>query len=669
MAGRASRVSVFLILSLLILGTVVIPIAATQPASSSLSAEPVVASQHDIISQTFMYEALPNTPGTVQLTISYEFPDSLREFSLALPSDTTQLTDTTGFSQTEPGVYEWDSYTNTPELTVEYTVNETARANQGYRFVDHKAWSIFKTTNWRANWAGTERVSLQSHQTISGQGAIGDRLVFLGPHTTKEYATTHEDIRVIVPDAASPVADLEDAASLLDRTSPTLDVGPRTDTMTIIIAPTDTIDWGLEGVQVGTSDFWIADTQPLKEPSNTWIHEYTHTRQRFNVNTTPETTWLTEATAEYYGVHLSYQYEHVTYADFTDALDRGAARRYEDVELSRQSTWAGTNADYHVGALVIAALDKTIREYTNGTHTFQDVFHDLNTHNGPIDHATFRDYVTAAGGEPAGTAVDQYVTTTTRPELWDQPTHARIFQTTTPNITYHLPSTNNTAYELTGPYRSTTTDSPPVLVPNETLTIPITITNTGTRAGTYGVSLSAASTTLFHETGRIDPGATRSFTISEQFTEPGTYFLNTTHETIPIRVTNPATPRVTNLTISPQQTAPDTPVTITATISNPTSIPAVGDVVVTVNDRPIHTQPLELAPEATTTVTTTYTPQAPGDITITANNRSITLSVTEPTPTPTQTPTEPTPTPTTPETPGFTIPIAFLALLLAYRFR
>lgn len=414
---------------------------------------------------------------------------------------------------------------------------------------------------------------------------------------------------------------------------------------------------------MGTSDIWIADTQSLTSPSNTWIHEYIHTRQRFNPNTTTETTWLTEATAEYYGVHLSYQFEHVSFPDFTTALERGAARRYADVELSRQSTWAGTNADYHVGALVIAALDKTIREATNGTHTFQAVFHALNTHNERIDHATFRELVADAGGQSASTAVDRYVTTTTRPELWNQPTHARIFQTTTPVINYQLPPTNNTAYELTGPYRSLTTDTPPILVTNESLSIPVTITNTGTRTGTYDVALSSPTRTLFQDTGRIDPGATRPTTISQRFTEPGTYFLNTTDQSIPIEVREPTTPHITTLSLDAHTTTTATPVTITATVSNPTTIPAVGPITITANTAPIHTETLELAPGTTTTVTTTYTPPSPGDITIATTNHTVTLTVTDP-PTPTQTTTSPTP-----ETPGFTMPLVLLAILLIHRFR
>jgi hypothetical protein len=321
-----------------------------------------------------------------------------------------------------------------------------------------------------------------------------------------------------------------------------------------------------------------------------------------------------------------------------------------------------------IGALVIAALDKTVREETNGSNTFQDVFHDLNTHTGPIDHATFRRYVKEAGGQPAATAADRYATTTTRPSLWDQATHARVFQTTTPVISYQLPPTNNTTYTLTGPYRSSTTNTPLVLVPNETLSIPVTISNTGTRTGTYEITLTSASTTLARETGRIDPGTTRTITIDEQFTAPGTYFLNTTDHAIPIHVREPATPRIRNLTASPTQTTPDAPVTITATATNPTDVPAVGTLTITANTQQIHTERLELTPGETTTITTTYTPTEPGTITIATANHSLALTVTEP-PTPTPTPSPQAPTTPTPTTPGFTIPLTIFALLIASRAR
>lgn len=147
MANRASRGFLLLVLIVVIVGMTGAPVASAQSQAAALADDPVLASQHTSITQTFTYETLPDTPGSVQLTATYDFPDSLTDFTLALPSDTTDLLASTGFSQTEPGHYEWDGHTNAPELTVEYQVNETTRANRGYRFVDHQDWSIFKTTN------------------------------------------------------------------------------------------------------------------------------------------------------------------------------------------------------------------------------------------------------------------------------------------------------------------------------------------------------------------------------------------------------------------------------------------------------------------------------------------------------------------------------------------
>lgn len=449
MGVRLSRITVLFVLAILVVSAAGTPIVTPQSAPASITDDATRASQHATISQTFTYEALPDNPGTVRLTVSYQFPEPLTKFILTLPTNRTELATSNGFIQRENGQYEWAGNNHQPTLTLEYDVNETTRTKQGYRFVDHQAWSLFKTIAWEADWSGSQRTSLTTDHTVRGTGTIGDRLIYLGPHTTTEYQTEHEAITIVIPEAAAPEANLDDVVSRIEQTSQHLDVGPRSEHVTIILAPTNTLTMGADGVQVGMNDFWIADTEPLSSPSNTWIHEYTHTRQSFETDTTPETKWLPEAIAEYYSILLPYHTDNVTYAQFTRMLERGTKERYADARLSQPSTWAGTQADYHVGPLAIAAIDKTIREETDGTRTFQAVVHDLNMHEGPIDHDTFREAARDAGGDPAADAVDRYVTTTERPELWNESTHGQIFETTTANITYDTPPARNTADELT----------------------------------------------------------------------------------------------------------------------------------------------------------------------------------------------------------------------------
>lgn len=662
MGVRLSRITALFVLAILVASAAGTPLVTSQSPPASITDDTTHASQHTTISQTFTYEALPDNPGTVRLTVSYQFPEPLTEFLLTLPTDRTELVSSNGFTQRDNGQYEWAGNNPEPTLTFDYDVNETTRTQRGYRFVDHQAWSLFKTINWQADWSGSQRTSLTTEHTVQGTGIVGDRLIYLGPHTTTEYETGNEAITVVIPEAASPEANLDNAVSRIEQTSQYLDVGARSQHLTIILAPTNTITWGVTGVQVGTNDFWIADTEPLSSPSNTWIHEYTHTRQRFETNTSPETKWLMEASAEYYSVLLPYQTEAVTYTEFTRMLERGTTERYADARLSQPSTWAGTNADYHVGALAIAAIDKTIREETNGTRTFQDVFHDLNTHDGPIDHETVREAARDAGGDPAANAVDRYVTTTERPALWNESTHGRIFETTTAEIEYAVPPATDTTYEVTGPYRSTTLDSP-VVVPNETLTIPVTISNTGTRAGTYDVALESATRRLQHETGRIDPDASVSTLITHQFAATGTYSLTTPASSTPISVQDPAPPQVTSLSLSEPTIQTGTPVTVTATVENPASVPAAGDLVITTGTTPIHTETLHLAPGAHTTISTDFTPSAPGTSTIRAGNQSVPLQVTDP-----QSPasTEPSTQSSIPALPGFTLPVGIIAILLAH---
>jgi hypothetical protein len=108
--------------------------------------------------------------------------------------------------------------------------------------------------------------------------------------------------------------------------------------------------------------------------------------------------WFREASAEYLSYRvMEEQYGEVTESDVRERLD--AYPTHEDVILGNQTTWAGSGAEYHVGARLLAAIDAEIRADTGGEHTLVDVFRTMNRQDGPITVAEFVRLVEQRTGE------------------------------------------------------------------------------------------------------------------------------------------------------------------------------------------------------------------------------------------------------------------------------
>jgi hypothetical protein len=575
----------------------------------------------------------PDRPGEIDVVRRYHIPEAVVKVQARVPADATVL-ETTGFVARDDG-YAWDGQTDAPSLRFSLPVNETIEqtgpisgAGQ-YAFVDAGSWAIVRIprggTGW--SWTGGGTVSLSRSTTTAGPGAVGADIAYLGPYTEFNRTAADQRFRLIVPERARLA---EFPAAIFDSfaaAARTLQVGDRDAEVLAIAAPTNGVQWGVRGLQTGDTDMWVRDTEPLNSSHNVWIHEYVHTRQAFT--TEPDARWLTESSATYYAALFTLQQRRIDFEAFQRRLSLGTVERYRTAILADPSTW-NTVAPYTKGTLVAGDLDRRLRQTTARRSSLQDVFARLNARDEPISAATFRTTLRGIGGDATVSETIPYLTTAATPPVWNRSTHASVFGTLPARIGYLVPE--SPSYEARGPYRNATLDAtaPVELAVGETLEFDVLVRNTGGEVGAYDARLLVNGAQKTNRNGTLAPNATKRVTFTQTFARAGEYTLSVEGEQIAVSVREPATPRVTGLTVAERQTENGT-LTVRADLTNEQAIPAVTNLTLSQNDVPVGTRRVVLGPGESRRVTFTGVSVAPGTHVFRVGNRTVSVTVSSPT--------------------------------------
>ena len=635
---------------------------------SATAPSALTQSSADTIELTESYALTPARPGAVTVTLTYAIPDRVSSLTATLPGDAT-VTDTDGFESVNATTYEWDGTTETATVELRVDPNETTdrtgreAAAGDYVFVDAGEWALFDRVQTGASWRyssspGEDPVSFEQSATTDGPGATGDQLVYLGAVSTVERTANGQTFRLVVPDRAELAEPREAILDSLANASESLSVGDRDETVTVVAAPTDEVAWGVRGLELGGSDFYVRDLERLEDPSNVWLHEYVHTRQAFT--TTRETRWLTEGTAVYYAALLTLEQGHVDFETFAEFMDDGARSSYDDTVLSEPSTWA-TNANYVKGPLVAGRIDEAMRAETNATATFEDVVERIN--DGRVTQDGFLTAVRESGGPSAQGVAAEYTETSATVSMWDDATHSRLFGQLPADVSYALPN-GTSGYRVSGPFRNDTVGTAPIqLATGETLTAEAVVRNDGGTGGEYNATLAVDGTVVDSETGTVAAAGERVVPLAHTFTEAGTYTVGVGSETVTVTVSDPAAPTVTTLSAASERVRLGENTTVTATVRNDAGIPANGTVVLTRSGEPVSRWEITLAPGNETTLSVPVSFPDAGEIPVASGSATpVTVTVYVPTMSPTATPPVST---TGGDGPGFTAPGAVLAVLVA----
>ncbi|MFB6220878.1 MAG: hypothetical protein ABEH90_05505 [Halolamina sp.] len=281
------------------------------------------------------------------------------------------------------------------------------RVGSGGTFQAGTDWAFAPSPRYHVRWwtdGSVNSTTLREAQTRDGATrsvvvadspvAVGERFVFLGPHSVRREQVEGRTVRLIVPDGAAFDTGAERSFELARSVQQEAGTSPDGPVTAFVLPRTVRAGGGASG-----ADLWLrADVGEL-----TVAHEFAHTA--LSLPTTEEVPWLSEAAAEY----LAYQTTHegdVT-ATLRERVNDG------DAVLAERASWESSHVAYRKGAALLALLDDRIADATDGAQSLTAVLARLSAGDEPIDAAALGNAVSAVADERTATWLDEQATSTT----------------------------------------------------------------------------------------------------------------------------------------------------------------------------------------------------------------------------------------------------------------
>ncbi|WP_435348133.1 CARDB domain-containing protein [Haloarchaeobius sp. HRN-SO-5] len=610
---------------------------------ASLPADGAEGAEASELTRTLSLRLTPGTPGELEAEVRFDVPDEVTDVTLTIQSN-ADVTDTTNFERTGEQQYEWNGTGDTASVTFTYAVNETrdtgrragtaaqADAVEPYSFVDTGDWALARVarlgTSWR--WVGTGDVVLDERVEVEGEGTTGGYMAYLGPMETYTRTVRNQEIRLVVPEAAtlreSPAAILDSVGNASEQ----LRLGERDERVMLVAAPT-TLDWSSAGLQYGDTDAWVVANARLDTANNVWVHEYVHTRQEFTANSSSR--WLVEGSADYYAALFTYQQGRIGFEAFQEKLGRGLSDPQATAVMSDPTTWSN-QANYLKGALVAGAIDREVRADTDGGASLQTVIRRFNDDGTTIDNADVLSAVESVASTNASAYAEQYTTSSSVPSTWSRSTHTDLFGPIPAAFDYEIPADG---VGVTGEYRNgsigrwqaSSDDGPIQLAVGERLEVTVAVENIGGTDGEYDASFKVDGTVENWTSGTLTPSERTTLSFAHRFDDPGNYTVTVGDRELAVQVQEPADPRVTGLD-APAEVAVGEPFTVETAVDNEAAWPAAGEVVMSLDGETMLTENVRLPPRSRLTYTGRVTVAEPGVHTIQVGNRSVTVEAVDP---------------------------------------
>ena len=572
----------------------------------------------------------PARAGSIGVVQRFELPPSVTGLRVTLNGGAT-VTETTGFSRESDGVWSWDGETADPTLRYRKQANQTSEANGpmgaegSYLFTDVGPWALVRTPNIGLQWRyrGSESVSIARSTSVAGEGAVGATTAFLGPHETYTRSANGQTFRLIVPQAADLSSQPQRILRGLANASGAVQVGSRDPEVFAVAAPATGNRWAVQGLQVGSHDFWVRDSQSVSDVGNAWLHEYVHTRQAFE--TAESGRWFVEASATWYAALLSLD-EGATYNDLRRFLSRGETEPQASAVLTDPRSWQN-NANYWKGALVLGELDRRIRLDTNRSASLQTVLGSLNGRTEPVENADIVAEVAGVSTDSMEGAAERFTTSTANPELWSNSAHREAFSSRPAQMRIRFDPTMDLRYA--GPFRNGSVEQPITVAAGERLSFRSSVRNVGDATGRYTVALRVGEELVANRTGSLAPGEEATAQLSHRFGESGTYTVTIAGKHLEVVVREPATLPVTELRVDRGSPTVGGSVVARATVENRDAVPGNRTVVFTRNGEAVARRTVTLGPGESETVSATVSLPKTGEVAVGAGERSVTLNVRE----------------------------------------
>lgn len=251
-----------------------------------------------------------------------------------------------------------------------------------------------------------------SYRTAS-EAVIGQWTVYFGDYTMTTVSNGCHRIRLVVPDSVDMNQNPTTILASLQYTDRHLG-GQRYREVTIFVTPEDFVS-SYEGF-ARRSDIVVSGSGPYFESdarSHIWIHEYIHTRQRYQPGGDFE--WWTEASANYLSIRMGLHSGYLSPERYNEVLEDYGENDTGEAVLANQSTWHNFST-YKRGVLALSQLDSQLREDTNESMTVVTAFNATTAHR-PHTHGEFIALLENRTGNSYNEWTADYVQGTTAGEL------------------------------------------------------------------------------------------------------------------------------------------------------------------------------------------------------------------------------------------------------------
>jgi hypothetical protein len=258
--------------------------------------------------------------------------------------------------------------------------------------------SIYRA-NEKQNWIMVKQDRLQ--QVEYGENRELGPYVLLGDVTMTNTTINGDSLTIVVPGDNGYVNGEYFATQLREDMTP-YDLSMWTDTHTVLFAiQKDTHPTANSaGIMYrGSDEGYVTPDRVYTTTDNTWVHEYIHAQQNFNL--APEMWWFTEGSAEYLTHRIMQEQSPIT--EQSVRADLLKQKQYDGTTLANPSDWSGTDVqtEYTAGSRLLYRIDEQIRSGSNGRYTLVDVFQMMNGYRSQVTLTRFITLVESYSTEDA----------------------------------------------------------------------------------------------------------------------------------------------------------------------------------------------------------------------------------------------------------------------------
>lgn len=331
---------------------------------------------------------IEDNPNQVRFTVTITDTKSLENLQLELSdgnNGAVYADSTNGFQESGVSVgrvYEWDSETETPSLTI---IQSVPRNNDGLSTND-------------AVIVETPQISISSSDIVIGEGdgyqeIYSEIILGLGPRTiagtdgtpggvATRALTAVGDVTLNrvsrngtqfwVTEAGDATVNATNLATMMGASQQYLAGSRPSEVSVFAVGDEFRLELGAGFSNIFDPVMVVSADEPIIGPGNTWLHEYVHVQQS-PISTSRESNWWIEAIAEYQTARIAPAVTNTSPAESYYHLIQGAA----NTAPLREASHPTVESSYERGSFVLLCLSLQIAEASNGNKTVQDVIKNL----------------------------------------------------------------------------------------------------------------------------------------------------------------------------------------------------------------------------------------------------------------------------------------------------